>query len=82
MSDVSISRLEKTSAYTYEVNLVVQVLASSREEADSLMETQGGHVSLRKVSFIRSAVVYDAISEADYEDAWVKAPTAEEEDEA
>lgn len=79
MSDVSVSRLEKTAAYTYEVSLVVQVLAGSREEADSLMETQGGHVSLRKVNFMRSTEVYDAPSEADYEDAWVKVPAEEEE---
>lgn len=41
----------ETSCYTYEVNMVVQILAPTREEADSKLESEGGFVSMRTVTF-------------------------------
>ena len=78
----NVTRLEKTSAYTYEVTMVVQVLAGSQEEADGILEAQGGHMSSRKVNFIRSTVIYDSPLEADVNDAFVTMEVKETEDEA
>lgn len=41
----------ETSCYTYEVNMVVQIIAPTREEADSKLESEGGFVSMRAVTF-------------------------------
>jgi hypothetical protein len=41
----------ETSCFTYEVNMVVQILAPTREEADSKLESEGGFVSMRTVTF-------------------------------
>jgi hypothetical protein len=38
-----------TSCFTYEVTMVVQVLASSRDAADKQLEENGGYVSKRDV---------------------------------
>ena len=80
MSNVNVSRLEKTSAYTYEVTMIVQILAGSQEEADTQLEAQGGHMSTRKVKFLRSTVVYDSPLEANIDDAFVKITTEETEE--
>ena len=82
MSTANVTRLEKTSAYTYEVTMVVQVLAGSQEEADGILEAQGGHMSTRKVKFVRSTVIYDSPLEADVNDAFVTMEVKETEDEA
>ena len=42
---------ESTSCFTYEVTMLVQVLAKSKEEADLRLDKEGGYVSKREVSF-------------------------------
>ena len=40
-----------TGCYTYEVSMVVQVLAKSKEEADEKLDLEGGFISKRDVIF-------------------------------
>jgi hypothetical protein len=47
-----------TSCYTYEVTMLVQVLAPSREIADAKLEQDGGYVSKRDVEFKFSTLLY------------------------
>jgi hypothetical protein len=47
-----------TSCYTYEVTMLVQVLAPSREIADAKLEQDGGYVSKRDVVFKSSTLLY------------------------
>jgi hypothetical protein len=47
-----------TSCYTYEVTMVVQVLAPNRELADAKLEQDGGYVSKRTVVFKDSTLLY------------------------
>lgn len=55
-----------TSCYTYQVTLLVQVLAPTRELADSKLNQDGGYVSKRDVVFVDSTVLYK--KEKDSED--------------
>ena len=53
-----------TSCYTYEVTMLVQVLAPSREVADVKLDQDGGYVSKRDVEFKHSTLLYkDGIKE-------------------
>ena len=53
-----------TSCYTYEVTMLVQVLAPSKEIADAKLEQDGGYVSKRDVEFKHSTLLYkDGIKE-------------------
>lgn len=47
-----------TSCYTYEVTLVVQILAPTKEIADMKLEQDGGYVSKRVVVFKDSTILY------------------------
>ena len=47
-----------TRCYTYEVKMVAIVLASNEEEAESLLNNQGGYVSIRKVELIDDKPIY------------------------
>lgn len=47
-----------TSCYTYEVTLLVQVLAPTKELADAKLEQDGGYVSKRVVVFKDSTILY------------------------
>jgi hypothetical protein len=47
-----------TSCYTYEVTMLVQVLAPSREIADAKLNQDGGYVSKRDVDFKFSTLLY------------------------
>ena len=47
-----------TSCYTYEVTMLVQVLAPSREIADAKLNQDGGYVSKRDVDFKSSTLLY------------------------
>ena len=38
-----------THAYTYEVKMIVQILAEDEKEARSRLDNQGGYVTSRKV---------------------------------
>jgi len=42
---------ETTSVYAYEVVMTIQVIAPTRELADSKLDTEGGYVSNRVVNF-------------------------------
>jgi hypothetical protein len=53
-----------TSCYTYEVTMLVQVLAPSKEIADAKLDQDGGYVSKRDVEFKHSILLYkDGIDE-------------------
>jgi len=54
-----------TLCYTYEVTMVVQVLAKNKEEADSKLQEQGGYVSKRDVSFKDVVSLYSGIESVD-----------------
>ena len=47
-----------TSCYTYEVTMVVQVLAPNKELADAKLDQDGGYVSRRDVVFKDSTLLY------------------------
>lgn len=47
-----------TSCYTYEVTVVVQVLASNKEEANEKLEREGGFISKREVIFRDAVTLY------------------------
>jgi hypothetical protein len=44
--------------YTYEVTMIVQVLASNKEIADAKLNQDGGYVSKRTVKVLDSVLVY------------------------
>jgi hypothetical protein len=47
-----------TSCYTYEVTMLVQVLAPTKEIADEKLDKDGGYVSKRDVVFKNSTLLY------------------------
>lgn len=47
-----------TSCYTYEVTMIVQVLAPTKELADAKLDQDGGYVSKRTVIFKDSTILY------------------------
>jgi hypothetical protein len=49
----------KTRLYTYEVFMSIQVLASNSDEADSLLDNQGGYVSTRRVRLVNDVDVFE-----------------------
>jgi hypothetical protein len=49
----------KTRLFTYEIVMTVQVLANNSEEADSLLDNQGGYVNTRKVLLIDEIDVFE-----------------------
>ena len=56
MTDI-IQRKE-TACFTYEISMIVQVLAPTREEADERLEQEGGFVSMRTVTFKDFVPIY------------------------
>lgn len=42
--------VKETSCYSYEVLMVIQVIADSRESADEKLDKEGGYVTKREVS--------------------------------
>lgn len=42
----------KSNAYTYEINMVVQILAKDEKEARHILDEKGGHVSKRAVELL------------------------------
>jgi hypothetical protein len=53
-----------TSSYTYEVVMLVQVLAPTKEIADLKLDENGGYISKRDVTFKYSTLLYkDGIAE-------------------
>ena len=45
-----ISEVKETSCYSYEVLMVIQVLAENKESADEKLDKDGGYVTKREVS--------------------------------
>lgn len=52
-----------TSCFTYEVVMVVQILADSRLTADKQLEENGGYVSKRTVTLKDAVELYSGKSE-------------------
>ena len=53
-----------TSCYTYEVTMLIQILAPSKEIADAKLDQDGGYISKRDVEFKHSTLLYkDGIDE-------------------
>ena len=50
--------VSETYAYTYEVTMVVQVIAPNKEIADAKLNQDGGYVSKREVKFVDSIFLY------------------------
>ena len=50
---------EETACYSYEVNMVIQVIANSKEEADSKLDQQGGHITYRDVQLKDSVSLFN-----------------------
>jgi hypothetical protein len=50
--------LKDTSCYTYEVTMIVQILAPNKEVADLKLDQDGGYVSKRDVVFKDSTLLY------------------------
>jgi hypothetical protein len=48
------SNEEQTRCYTYEVKMIIQVLADSEENAKNQLDDKGGYVSSRKVTLLDS----------------------------
>lgn len=48
-----------THAYTYEVVMVVQILAEDEKEARSRLDNQGGYVTSRKVNLKDSIPLFN-----------------------
>lgn len=58
------TQVNETSCYTYEVTMIVQVLAMGRENADEKLEREGGFVSKRNVVFKDVVPVYSGIDDS------------------
>jgi hypothetical protein len=54
----SIMDMSETYCYTYEVTVVVQIIAPNKEIADERLNTDGGYVSKREVKFLDSIFLY------------------------
>ena len=63
MTENQISREELTSCFTYEVTMLVQILAKDKEEADLKLHKEGGYISKRKVSFKDMVSLYSGEKE-------------------
>lgn len=51
--------VSKSSAYMYEVKMVIQIIAPNKEIADAKLDQDGGYISKRDVKFIRSILLYE-----------------------
>ena len=54
--------MTETYVYTYEVTMVVQVLAPNKEIADARLDKDGGYVSHRSVKVLDSMFLYKDFS--------------------
>jgi len=50
--------VSETYCYTYEVTMVVQIIAPNKEIADLKLDKDGGYVSKREVQFVDSVFLY------------------------
>jgi hypothetical protein len=54
-----LSEKEKTSCYTYEITMIVQVFAESLEKANFKVDSEGGYVSERTVAHKKTTDIYN-----------------------
>jgi len=50
--------LSESNAYTYEVTMVIQIIAPNKEIADAKLNQDGGYISKRNVKFLGSTFLY------------------------
>jgi hypothetical protein len=55
--------MSETYCYTYEVSLVVQIIAPNKEIADARLDKDGGYISKRDVKFLDSIFLYKSPEE-------------------
>ena len=51
--------IKETSCYSYEVLMVIQVLAENKESADEKLDKDGGYVSKRQVTLKDVSPLYN-----------------------
>jgi hypothetical protein len=68
--------VKNTICYTYEVTMIVQILAPNKEIADAKLDREGGYVSKRDVNFKHSVAIYQET----YDPAEVKDMLSKEEE--
>lgn len=51
-----------TQCFTYNVNLVVQILAENEEVAREKLDKEGGYITARDVQFLDSVYLYNGKS--------------------
>ena len=49
---------ENTSCFTYQVEMIIQILAGDEVTARNQLDDKGGYVTSRKVTFMDSVQVY------------------------
>jgi hypothetical protein len=49
---------DQTFCYTYEVNMVIQILSESEEDARKQLDDKGGYVSSRNVKLMDSVPLF------------------------
>lgn len=68
-----------THVYTYEVTMLIQIIAPTREVADIKLDKEGGYISKRSVDFKYSTPVYIDSLETTVEDSTDKKKEDDEE---
>lgn len=54
---------KQTFCYTYQVSMVIQILAESEEDAKKQLDNKGGYVSDRQVNLMDSVPLYSGQNE-------------------
>ena len=50
---------EKTQAFTFEVKMLVQILATDKENAEKQLDAQGGYVTRRDVKLVSTVELFN-----------------------
>ncbi len=50
--------IKDTSCYTFEVTMLIQILAPNKEIAEAKLDKEGGYISKRDVKFKHSTLLY------------------------
>ena len=62
-NEKDIMDMSETYVYTYEVTMVIQVIAPNKEVADLKLDKDGGYISKRDVKFLDSVFLYKDTAE-------------------
>ena len=54
-----VSSVEKTSCYTYKVEMIIQVLAKDQQTAQKKLESEGGYVTKRSLTLQDTVALFD-----------------------